>query len=192
VHLITSDIVVIVEEHHLFMLILPLVVPATVGHAVVHIVVLIIAVAVIGQLFQLICVGRSNELTVHVKYLTLRIHEELSFISFDLNAPHDDVVLHVDADLLIGLTCLTIGLPRLTIECVVDIHLVLIKRALRIIVVLVNIFAVLDAVITALIIHVLLFIVKAIIGPLIILLITPMEVIIHGISTVLVIILSIV
>lgn len=186
--LLVHYIVIIIQEHHLFVLILSLVVPATVGHAVIHIhihiVALIVAITVIGQLFQLICVRRSNELTIHVKYLTLRIHEELSFISFDLNASHDDVVLHVDADLLISLPGLTVGLSRLTVESVVDIYLVLVERALRIIVVLVLLNTV------TLIIQVLLIILKAIIGPLI-LLVTPIEVIIHGLIITLVILLGV-
>lgn len=182
--LMVHYVVVIVQEHHLFMLVLSLVVPATVGHALIHIVALIVAIAVIGQLFQLICVRRSNELTIHVKYLTLRVHQELSFISFDLNASHDDVVLHVDADLLISLPRLTVGLSRLTVESVVDIYLVLVERALRIVVVLVLLNAV------TLIVHVLLIILKAIIGPLI-LLVTPIEVIVHGLIITLVILLGV-
>jgi len=130
VHLIASDFIVIVQQHHFLVLVLSLVV-ITVGHTVVQVIVLIVTVStIVCQLFEFICVCRSDELTVHVKDLTLRVHQEFSIISFNLNAPHYDIVLHVHANLLVSLTGLAFSLPRLSIEAVVDVHLVFIESTL--------------------------------------------------------------
>jgi len=63
--------------------------------------ILVARIAIFLKLFELVCVRSANELTVHVKDLTLWIHEELTVVTFDLDAAHDHVIFHVDWHLLV-------------------------------------------------------------------------------------------
>jgi len=51
---------------------------------------------VLLQFFQLVRVGGTDELAVHVKNLALWVHEELTVVSFNLDSSHDHVVFQID------------------------------------------------------------------------------------------------
>jgi hypothetical protein len=59
----------------------------------------ILSGAVFLKLFELICICGTDKLPIHIKDLTLWIHQELSIISFDLNPSHDHIVFHIHAHL---------------------------------------------------------------------------------------------
>lgn len=61
---------------------------------------LILLVAIFLQLFKFICVCCPDELSIHVKDLTLRVHQELTVISFNLYPTHDHIVFHINASCL--------------------------------------------------------------------------------------------
>ena len=60
----------------------------------------VLILAILLELLELIGVGSTDELPVHVEDLTLWVHEELAVVTFNLNSSHDHVVFHVDAHLL--------------------------------------------------------------------------------------------
>ena len=47
-------------------------------------------------------------MSIHVKYLTLWIHQEFTFISFNLYTAHDHVVFHINTNLIISLSIVCI------------------------------------------------------------------------------------
>jgi hypothetical protein len=87
--LLVIDIVIIIQQHHFFIV-------ATFHFLMASLPVLS---AVFIQLFQLICVGGTYELAIHVEDLSLRVHQKLSVISFNLNSSHYHVVFKVDGHL---------------------------------------------------------------------------------------------
>ena len=92
------------------------------------------------QLLKLICVGRADKLALHVKDLTLWVHQEFTVITLNLDATHDHVVLHVNTDLLVGsLATVDISLARLAIETTVTVfhEAIVVEGSLRVIVVVV-------------------------------------------------------
>ena len=68
----------------------------------------VLVLTIFLQFFKLICVGGSDELAVHVEDLALRVHQEFSIITFNLNSSHDHVVFHVDAHLLRLAICISL------------------------------------------------------------------------------------
>ena len=84
--LLIQVVIIGFEEHHFFLLI--------VASLTVILSILVLS-AVFLELLKLISVRCSNELAIHVKDLTLWVHEELPVISFDLNSSHYHVVLEV-------------------------------------------------------------------------------------------------
>ena len=136
-------VLVVVEQHHFFVLVVAGAVVAP-GPLLLLLIVLLLAAAILHsvflQLLQLVRVCCAYELALHIKDLALWIHEELSVIALNLNAAHDDIVLHVDADLLVGgLPSVGICLPRLAIEPAVTVfhEAVVIQSSLRVIVIVV-------------------------------------------------------
>lgn len=132
------DYVILVRvQHHFLVLILSSLVVPAIRHSIIFLLCLRIIVGILVlELLQFVCVRCSNELSVHVEYLTLWIHQELSFISFNLDPPHDNIVLHVHANLLICcLHSVVLCLPRLSIIIILWVDAIIIECALRIIVV---------------------------------------------------------
>ena len=74
---------------------------------------MIIVLTILLQLLQLIGICSANELSIHIEYLPLWIHEEFPIITLNLYPPHDHIVLHVDTHLLIILICLDICIVML-------------------------------------------------------------------------------
>jgi len=105
--LVLVHLVIIIKKHHFFLVL-------TIRYVIIDIIVLhlIIFIHTIHTLFleflQLVCVGSSNKLSVHVKYLTLWIHQEFTFISFNLYTAHDHVVFHINTNLIISLSIICI------------------------------------------------------------------------------------
>ena len=84
------------------------------------------------QLLELVCVCRPDEGSLHVVNVAIRIHEELTLVTLDLDATHDHVVvLHVDADVsLLRVWVISVRLLR-TIRVIASLTaLVLIGRLL--------------------------------------------------------------
>ena len=110
-------VVIVVQQHHLLVLVRALVVPSALAVAVV--VVIIVLAAVVLQLFQLVRVCCPYELTVHVEDLSLRIHQKFTIVTFNLNTAHNNIILHIDADLLIcRAAAIIICLSRLSVKAV--------------------------------------------------------------------------
>jgi hypothetical protein len=70
----------------------------------------VLILAILLELLELIGVGSTDELPVHVEDLALRVHKELAVVTFNLNSSHDHVVLHVDAHLLSLGICVCLSL----------------------------------------------------------------------------------
>jgi hypothetical protein len=81
---------------------------------------------VLLQLFQLVRVRRPDELPVHVEDLALRVHQELAVVSFDLDSPHNHVVLHVHRHLLVAFLRRLVVVLLLRVGVVVELVLVVI------------------------------------------------------------------
>ena len=129
-------LVIVVQQHHLLVLVRALVVPAALA---VRVVVVIIILWVILQLFQLVRVRCPYELSIHVEDLSLRIHQELAVVALDLNAAHDNIILHIHTDLLVRrLPAVVIRLSRLPVKTVtVFYQAVVVQRALRVVIVMI-------------------------------------------------------
>ena len=94
-----QKVVIIVQKHHFFLLI------SSVSNVLIEVVLIIVFIlwsvlTVFLQFFKFICVSSSNKLTIHIKDLTLRVHQKFSIISFNLDSPHYHIVFHVDTYLL--------------------------------------------------------------------------------------------
>lgn len=95
----------VVVKQLLFLVVLPLELPGRLIQVVILLDCPVIALilllphvlsGVFLQLFQLVGVGGSDELAVHVENLPLWVHEELTVVALDLDSPHYHVVLQVD------------------------------------------------------------------------------------------------
>ena len=77
----------------------------------------------------------SNKLSIHIEYLTLRVHQKFTIISLNLNSSHNHIIFHVNTNLfsLIWLTITVINnIFLLVIDCVL-ISLIIIEFAYHII-----------------------------------------------------------
>ena len=139
--LVTLNVVVIVKQHLNFLLVvLTLTIPAIVVVVVARCLILIV-VAIIVKFFELVCVSSANKLTIHVKYLALRIHQKFTLIAFNLDSPHDNIILHINTNLLVCLGSFAIKLISLIslifIECALRIVIILLLASILIIVIII-------------------------------------------------------
>jgi len=94
-------IIIIVEEHHLFMMLATFV---SLILLTFHLNILpLVLLTVFLQFLELICICSTDELAVHVKDLSLWVHQELTVVTFNLDSTHDHVVLHVHGYLFVSL-----------------------------------------------------------------------------------------
>ena len=75
------------------------------------------------QLFKFVCVGSTDELSIHVEDLSLWVHQELSVVSLNLDSPHDHIVLHVDTHLLLSIALLLLLVDSWLVVAVVIVSL---------------------------------------------------------------------
>lgn len=66
---------------------------------------IILVLSIVGGIFlellKLVGVSCTDKLPVHVKYLTLWVHQKFTVIAFDLDSSHYHVIFQVDRDLLV-------------------------------------------------------------------------------------------
>lgn len=60
----------------------------------------VVRVAFLLHLFEFVCIGGANEVSLHVVDVAFGVHEVLLILSLDLYPAHDHIVLDVDAFLL--------------------------------------------------------------------------------------------
>lgn len=95
-------IIIILKQHHLFLLVIQLIILLII--LILHIIIyLIILLTVFLQFFKLISICCSDKQSIHIEYLALWIHKKLSIISFNLDAPHYYIILHVHTYLLVSI-----------------------------------------------------------------------------------------
>lgn len=71
----------------------------------------------IGPLFNALGISRSNEVSLHVVDASLRIHQVLLFLPFDLDHAHDDPINHIDTfRLLIAFRLLVARVLRVVLQ----------------------------------------------------------------------------
>ena len=113
-------ILVVIKE--LFFLIIPTVVSMELPARLIQVIVLlqssirvylasiclldiILVLSIVGGIFlkllKFVGVSCADKLPVHVKYLTLWVHQKFTVIAFDLDSSHYHVVFQVDGDLLV-------------------------------------------------------------------------------------------
>ena len=92
-----EKIIIVVQKHHFFLLAISVV--------LIIIIILIYILAIFLELFQFICVCSSDELTVHIKDLTLWVHQKFTIISLNLNSSHYHIIFHIDANLFSFFCC---------------------------------------------------------------------------------------
>jgi hypothetical protein len=79
--------------------------------AALGVLVVLIIGAVLLQLLQLIRIRSPNELTIHIKYLALGVHQELTVVSLYLYSSHYHIVFQVYAHLfIVAISILSVAL----------------------------------------------------------------------------------
>ena len=106
---------------------------------------LVVTLVVLLQLFELVRVRCPDEVPVHVEDLSLRVHQELAVVAFDLDTPHYHIVLHVDRHLLVVFGLMNVGrglvlvvllvrvrVLELVVLAVVDVHVLVLAGVGRV------------------------------------------------------------
>ena len=68
-------------------------------------------VAFFLHLFEFVCIGSANEVSLHVVDVAFGVHEVLLILSLDLNAAHHDIILDVNALFLFVATLKVLAAP---------------------------------------------------------------------------------